>query len=118
MTRILDHSGKGMRAPEKTGRTACRGGLRGGRLKDHLEVMHMADLNKSNVTPAARVEAGSKDVHRIFTVSFIIFLIIAVVARVLPRRWRPWPAKPEGYRSVIDEARAVANTFVPFAFMG
>jgi hypothetical protein len=51
----------------------------------------------------------------IFTVSFVIFLMVAIVERFLPSQWRGHAA---GDKSIFGEAREAANTFVPFAFMG
>lgn len=65
---------------------------------------------------ARREEAW--DFRLIFATSFAIFLVAAVVGRLLPWRWSPRPAGRAGSRSVIAEARATTNTFVPFAFMG
>ncbi len=52
----------------------------------------------------------------IFFVSFVIFLMVAIVERFLPSQWRPLGA--DGHKSIIGEARSAARTFVPFAFMG
>jgi hypothetical protein len=54
----------------------------------------------------------------IFMVSFAIFLLVAMVERVLPSSWRSQVGAPDGGKSVIGEARAAARTFVPLAFMG
>ncbi len=50
-------------------------------------------------------------------VSFAIFLVIAVVSRLLPPRWRVFAPAAEGRRSVFQEARTAAYTTIPFAFM-
>ena len=52
----------------------------------------------------------------IFMVSFVIFLMVAIVERFLPSQWRGH----RGRRRQIDLWRSPggANTFVPFAFMG
>ena len=49
--------------------------------------------------------------------TFVIFLVAAIVSRFLPRRWRLFPAR-EGARrkSVFGEAWEAANITVPFAF--
>lgn len=54
--------------------------------------------------------------HLIFATCFVVFLMIAVIARLLPKQWRPWP-KLEGYTSIIAEAKMAVHTFIPFAFM-
>lgn len=53
----------------------------------------------------------------IFGFAFVVFLTIALIARLLPRRLRPWA--PQGGRrlSFVAEARAVTNTVIPFAFL-
>lgn len=54
----------------------------------------------------------------IFMVSFAIFLMVAVIERVLPSSWRSHAFGPDSGMSIFGEARAAARTFVPFAFMG
>lgn len=49
-------------------------------------------------------------------VCFVVFLPIAVLAKLGGWRWRPWPpAKPEGYGSVFDEARSMARMIAGIA---
>ena len=43
-------------------------------------------------------------------VCLLAFLPIAAVARLDGWRWQPWPPGPEGYGSVLSEARAMAST--------
>lgn len=66
---------------------------------------------------AAPGRAQGREFRRIFAASFLIFLIVALIARVLPQQWRPYPLRQAG-GSIVDEARAAANTFIPFVFMG
>jgi hypothetical protein len=66
----------------------------------------------------AQFEAAERRQFRlIFGVAFVVFLTITALARLLPRRLRPW--SPAGNRrlSFIAEARALTNTVVPFAFL-
>lgn len=53
----------------------------------------------------------------IFGVAFVVFMVTALIARLLPRRLRPWT--PVGNRplSFVAEARALTNTVIPFAFL-
>ena len=53
----------------------------------------------------------------IFGVAFMVFLIITPFARLLPSRWRPWPAVSDERLSFIAEARAVTQRVLPFAFL-
>ena len=53
----------------------------------------------------------------IFGVAFMVFLVIALMARILPRRLRPWAPVGNRRLSFVAEARAVTNTVIPFAFL-
>ncbi|HYN76651.1 MAG TPA: hypothetical protein VES73_02520 [Lamprocystis sp. (in: g-proteobacteria)] len=53
----------------------------------------------------------------VFGVTFMLFLGIALIARVLPRRLRPWAPVGNRHLSFVAEARAVTNTVIPFAFL-
>jgi hypothetical protein len=53
----------------------------------------------------------------IFGVAFVVFLAITLVARLLPRRLRPWAPVGDRRLSLVAEARAVTNTVIPFAFL-
>lgn len=46
----------------------------------------------------------AKEFHGIFMTSFIIFLVIAIVAHILVWQWRPWLAPVGGYAAVMDQA--------------
>ena len=53
----------------------------------------------------------------LYAVTFLIVLIVALVARMLPRAWDPLSSDTDERRSVFAEARAAASTTVGFAFM-
>lgn len=53
----------------------------------------------------------------IFAVCFLMFLIGACFARLLPRRNRAGAAHPLGPKSIFGEAKLAASNSVPFAFM-
>jgi hypothetical protein len=68
---------------------------------------------------SARPRRGEASEFRlIFMVSFAIFLMVAVIERVLPSSWRSHALGHDGGKSIFGEARSAAHTFVPFAFMG
>jgi hypothetical protein len=70
---------------------------------------------------AARVAARSREARqlsRMIAAGFILFLVPAAVGAITGWRWSPWPAGPEGRRSVVGEARAAAEAYVPLGFMG
>ena len=46
-----------------------------------------------------------------------VFLVVAIVSRLLPSRWRPRLPGTRARRTILGEAREAADTFVPFAFM-
>ncbi len=56
-------------------------------------------------------EQEAKEFHKIFVVSFIVFVAIAIIAHILAWQWRPWLPGPEGY-AVIDSASAAFSSFV------
>lgn len=73
------------------------------------------------MTVANRLDFATEEArqfNRLFIVVFVLFLPVALIARLLPRSWRPWDLAGETSMSVIAEAKAAAGTFIPFAFMG
>ena len=77
-----------------------------------------APMTRSS-SPSSRPRRGEVSEFRlIFMVSFAIFLMVAVIERVLPSSWRSHAFGPDSGKSIFGEARAAAHTFVPFAFMG
>ena len=68
--------------------------------------------------PSRTRKAQAGEFRLIFLASFVIFLLAGGVARLLPPRWRRRVPGQVSYKSLFGEARAAANTFVPFAFMG
>ncbi len=63
--------------------------------------------------PHARIRAReAKEFRLMFLVTFPLFLAAGLVTRALsPRR------SPKQHKSLFAEARAAANTCIPFAFM-
>ena len=58
-----------------------------------------------------------KNFHRLFRLTFVLFLLVAMVRRFLPGSWRRFTSSLEGQETVIDEARRTANTILPFLFV-
>jgi len=48
-------------------------------------------------------------------VCFAVFLPIAFLAMLCGWRWQPWPPGPDGYGSVLSEARSMARTIAGIA---
>ena len=63
-------------------------------------------------------EREARQFRRIFTVSVVVFLAVGAIARLLPRRLRPWTSVRSAGSSLFAEAKAAANRFIPFAFTG
>ena len=72
----------------------------------------MADDRKGSLSGLTEMEA--KEFHGIFMTSFIIFMVIAIIAHILAWQWRPWLPGSEGYRSMLDGVKAAVNTVLPY----
>lgn len=55
--------------------------------------------------------------QRTVRTALIFFLAVACVARLTGWRWRPWPPGPNGYGSILHEARDAAENCVATSFM-
>ena len=73
------------------------------------------DLSQSS---RSRRAAEDREFRALYAFCFAIFLVAALMSRVLPARWRPWPPTDLNSRSVIGEARAATSAFLPFTMMG
>ena len=61
----------------------------------------MADRQTSG-SLSGLTEAEAKEFHGIFVTSFIVFMVIAIIAHFLVWQWRPWlpgPRRLHGARS-------------------
>lgn len=61
--------------------------------------------------------AERRQFRLIFMAAFAVFLTITALARLLPRRLRPWSPPADRRLSFVAEARALTHTVVPFAFL-
>ena len=78
----------------------------------------MTTLITPNGSLATLKARESKDFRRILVASYGLFLLAAVVARLLPGRWRPAALDTnKGRASIFTEAKILAYTYIPFAFM-
>ena len=57
-------------------------------------------------------EAEAKEFHGIFTTSFLVFVVIAIIAHILAWMWRPWLPGPNGYATswLNDVGGAIGHT--------
>ena len=73
----------------------------------------MVGTNETSVS--GLTEAEAKEFHGIFMVSFIAFLVIAIIAHFLAWQWRPWLPGVHGYAtSLLDHGHDVATHALSF----
>lgn len=70
----------------------------------------MADHDTSSLTGLSDKQA--QEFHSIFMMSFIMFVVIAIIAHVLVWQWRPWFPSVEGYTSAVQGLEATAQTLL------
>ena len=71
----------------------------------------MADFDRTGGSISGLTEQEAKEFHTIFMTSFIIFVVIAIVAHILAWQWRPWLPGPEGYATITDSVQVVVTQF-------
>lgn len=74
----------------------------------------MADFERTGGSISGLTEQEAKEFHTIFMTSFIIFVVIAIVAHILAWQWRPWLPGPEGYAAITDSVHVLAAQFRSF----
>lgn len=68
-------------------------------------------VDERPVSLSGLTDAEAREFHGVFMTSFLIFVVIAIVAHVLVWMWRPWLPGPEGYAS-LNDAVTVAQASV------
>ncbi len=58
-------------------------------------------------------EAEALEFHSLFIKSFLIFVVIAIIAHVLVWTWRPWFPGPKGY-ALLDGVTHAAQAALSF----
>ena len=66
------------------------------------------DKEGRDVSLSGLTEPEAKEFHRIFMVSFIVFVLVALVAHFLAWQWRPWLPGEEGYTTSLLEGARMA----------
>jgi light-harvesting complex 1 beta chain len=68
------------------------------------------EVEKRASSLSGMTEPEAREFHRIFMTSFIVFVVIAIVAHFLAWQWRPWLPDETGYTtsSLLDAVRAAA----------
>jgi len=72
------------------------------------------DLDRRSTLSGLTV-AEAVEFNRIFVISFLVFVGVAIVAHILAWLWRPWLPGPHGYQTSMllghaaDAARALVS---------
>lgn len=69
----------------------------------------MADSERHGGSLSGLTEKEAQEFHGVFMTSFIVFLVIAIVAHFLAWMWRPWLPGPNGYTSMLDTAHSLTT---------
>jgi light-harvesting complex 1 beta chain len=73
----------------------------------------MAETRETSIS--GLTEAEAKEFHGIFMTSFIVFVVIAIIAHFLAWQWRPWLPGVHGYTtSLLDGAHGVVTQALSF----
>jgi light-harvesting complex 1 beta chain len=73
------------------------------------EGISMIETEQRDSSLSGLSEQEAKEFHRIFMASFLIFLVVAIIAHILAWQWRPWLPGPHGYTSMADMHSSVAS---------
>ena len=71
----------------------------------------MSDVNMRASSSSGLTDSEAREFHSIFVTSFIVFVVIAIVAHFLVWQWRPWLPGKDGYTSLMD-GLTYATTFL------
>jgi light-harvesting complex 1 beta chain len=70
----------------------------------------MTDYEKRDVSLSGLTPGEAKEFHGIFLTSFIIFVVVALIAHFLAWEWRPWLPGVQGYTtSMVDGVNYVTS---------
>jgi light-harvesting complex 1 beta chain len=63
---------------------------------------------------AAVAQNRSHGFYVIFVASFVVFLVVALLAQLVAWKWRPWFPGAEGETSLVDAVKASVYTFMSY----
>ncbi len=70
----------------------------------------MSDVQSRPTSTSGMTDAEAREFHSIFVTSFIVFVVVAIVAHFLVWQWRPWLPGPQGYTtSLLDGVAAIKS---------
>ncbi len=72
----------------------------------------MADLMNAPLQQVLKND--SKTFIGIFVASFVVFLVIALIAQTLAWQWRPWFPGAEGEKSLVGGVKAAVYSFMSY----
>ncbi|MBL8467398.1 MAG: light-harvesting protein [Methyloversatilis sp.] len=75
----------------------------------------MADGTRSG-SLSGLTDSEAREFHAIFMTSFIVFLVVAIIAHILVWNWRPWLPGSEGYASLIEGVKAATYSVIPYIY--
>ena len=78
--------------------------------------MAVTEINRKGSLLSLRAE-DERQYRWLYASTFAIFLVVALVIRLLPRSWDPLEREPGTRRSILGDARTAASTTVGYAFM-
>jgi hypothetical protein len=66
---------------------------------------------------AAPIDSDRKNFQRLFRMTFLFFVVTAMLGRLLPWGRRSSASSNGEHESLIEEAKRMANTILPFVFI-
>ena len=63
-------------------------------------------------------QAEGQQFKRLVAVSLVFFLVLATLARLTRWKYEPWPQPVAGSRSLLQEAREAAESYIALSFLG
>ncbi|MDJ0738570.1 MAG: hypothetical protein QNJ91_02575 [Gammaproteobacteria bacterium] len=77
----------------------------------------MSNAVHTHPSLTAGIDSDRRKFRLLFRMTFLFFVLSALLGRMLPKSWRPFATRQARQESVVDEARRVANTILPFVFV-
>ncbi len=69
----------------------------------------MSDVQSRTGSTSGLTDSEAREFHSIFVTSFIVFVVIAIVAHILVWMWRPWLPGPNGYAALTDGVNVIKS---------
>jgi hypothetical protein len=79
---------------------------------------HASKERDMSTKSAFRTRKDTLGFKMIYAAAFAVFLVAAILDRLIPLRWIMGATGSEKYLAILSEAQSAAKTYTPFAFMG